>query len=80
MIIECNLLKKLLANLICVMKQPTVKTRPNEFLETIVNNIEGIETTVKLNPRLDQISLAASDTSEEEKQQLIHIMNKYEMC
>ena len=46
MIIGCNLLKKLSANLnfeneICVMKQPTVKTRTNEFLGTIVNNIEG---------------------------------------
>ena len=46
LIIGCDLLKKLSANLkfeneICVMKQPTVKTRTNEFLGTIVNNIES---------------------------------------
>ena len=46
MIMGCDLLKILSANLnlkneICVIKQPTVKTRTNDFLETIVNNIEG---------------------------------------
>ena len=46
MIIGCDLLKKLSVNLdyeneICVMKQPTVKTRTYEYLGTIVNNIES---------------------------------------
>ena len=64
MIIGCDLPKKLSTNLnfeneICVMKQPTVKTR---------TNIEG-QTTVKVNPRVEQINLADSDTSEEQKQQ-----------
>ena len=56
MIIGCDLFKKLSANLnfeneICVMKQPTVKTRNNEFLGIIMNNIENKPTTIKLNPR-----------------------------
>ena len=60
MIIGCDLLKKLLANLnfenkICVMKQPTAKTRNNEFLGTIMNNNENKPTTIKLNPREGQI-------------------------
>ena len=85
MIIGCDLLKKLSANLnfeneICVMKQPTVKTRNNEFLGIIMNNIENKPTTIKLNPRVEQIHLADSDTSEEQNEQLIRIMNKYEMC
>ena len=62
------------------MKQPTVKARNNEFLGTIMNNIENKPTTIKLNPRVEQIHLADSDTSEEQKEQLIRIMNKYEMC
>ena len=46
MIIGCDLLKKLSANLnfenqICVMKQPNVKARTNDFLGSIVNNIEA---------------------------------------
>ena len=61
-------------------EQPTVKSRTNEFLGTIVNNIEGKQTTVKLNPRVEQIHLADSNTSEEQKQQLLRPMNKYEMC
>ena len=85
MIIGYDLLNKLSANLnfeneICVMKQPTVKTRIQAFLGTIVNNIESKQTTINLNPRLEQIHLPDSDTSEEQKQQLIRIMNKYEMC
>ena len=84
MIIGCDLLKKLSANLylkneICVMKQPTVKTRTNEFLGSIVNNIESKQSTIKLNSRVEQIHLADSDTSEEQHEQLIRIMNKYEM-
>ena len=84
MIIGCDLLKKLSANLnfeneICVMKQPTVKTRNNEFLGIIMNNIENKPTTIKLNLRVEQIHLEDSDTSEEQKEQLIR-MNKYEMC
>ena len=72
MSIGCDWLKKLSANLnfeneICVKKQPTVKTRTNEFLGTIVNNIESKQTTIKLNPRVEQIHLADSDTSEERK-------------
>ena len=63
-----------------MMKQPTVKTRTNEFLGTIVNNIESKQTTIKLNHRVEQIYLADSNTSEEQKEQLIRIMNKYEMC
>ena len=59
------------------MKQPTVKTRNNEFLGTIMNNIENKPTTIKLNPRVEQIYLADSDTSDEQKEQLIRIMNKY---
>ena len=35
-------------------------------------------TTVKLNPRVEHIE--DSDTLEEQKEQLIRIMNKYEMC
>ena len=62
------------------MKQLTVKTRNNEFLGTIMNNIENKPTTIKLNPILKQIHLADSETSEEQKEQLIRIMNKYEMC
>ena len=62
------------------MKQPTVKTRNNEFLGIIMNNIENKPTTIKLNPRVEQIHLADSDTSEDQKEQLIRIMNKYEMC
>ena len=84
-IIGCDLLKKLSASLnfengICVMKQPTMKTRTHEFLGTIVNNIESKQPTVKLNPRIGQIHLADSDTSEEQNEQLIRIVNKYEMC
>ena len=82
MIIGCDLLKKLSANLnfeneICVMKQPTMKTRTNEFLGTIVNNIESKHPTIKLNPRVELIHLADSDTSEDQKKLLIRIMNKY---
>ena len=78
MIIGCDLLKKLSANLnleneICMMKQPTVKTRTNEFLKAIVNNIEIKQSTIKLNPKVEQIHLADSDTSEEQKEHLIHI-------
>ena len=36
------------------MKQLTVKTITNEFLGTIVNNIESKQTTIKLNPRVEQ--------------------------
>ena len=46
------------------MKQPTVKSRTHEFLGTIVNNIESKQTTINLNPRVEQIHLADSDTSE----------------
>ena len=72
MIIGCDFLKKLSANLnfeneICVMKQPNVKTRTNEFLGTIVNNIESKNTTINLNSRVEQIHLTDSDTSEEQK-------------
>ena len=82
MIKGCDLPMKLSANLnfeneICVMKQPTVKPRTNEFLGTIVNNIESKQITLNLNPRVEQIHLADSDPSEEQKQQLIRIMNKY---
>ena len=85
MIIGCDLLKKLSANLnfeneICVMKQPTMKTRTHEFVGTIVYNIEGKKTTIQLNHRVEEIHLADSDTSEEQKEQLIRIVNKYEMC
>ena len=63
------------------MKQPTVKTRNNEFFGTIINYIENKATTIiKLNPGVEQIHLADSDTSEEQKEQLIRILNKYEMC
>ena len=48
------------------MKQPTVRTGTNEFLGTIVNNIEGKQTTIKLNTRVEPIHLADSDTSEEQ--------------
>ena len=66
MIIGCDLLKILSANLnveieICVMKQPTVKTRTHEFLGNIVNNIESKQTTINLNHRVEQIHLADSD-------------------
>ena len=54
-----------------------MKTRNNEFLGTIMNNIENKSTTIKLNPRVEQIHLADSDTSEEQNEQLIRIMNKY---
>ena len=63
-----------------VDKQPTVKTGNNDLLGTIMINIENKPTTIKLNPRVEQIHLADSDTSEEQKEQLIRIMNKYEMC
>ena len=51
MIIGCDLFLKNSANLnfankLCVMKQPTVKTRNNEFLGTIMNNIENKPTTI----------------------------------
>ena len=68
-IIGSELLKKLSANLnfeneICVMKQPTGESGTSEILGTIVNNIEGKQTTFKLNPGVEQIHLADSDTSE----------------
>ena len=71
-IIGCDLLKKISSHLnfeneICVMKQPTMKTITNECLETLVNNIESKQTINKLNPRVDEIYLADSDTSEEQK-------------
>ena len=47
---------------------------------TIMNNIEQRQTTVKLIRRVEQIHLVDSDTAEEQKQQLIRILNKYEMC
>ena len=59
------------------MKQPTVKTRTNEFFGT---NSESKQSIIKLNHRVEQIHLADSDTSEEQKEQLIRIINKYEMC
>ena len=62
------------------MKQLNVKTRNNELLGTIMNNIENKPTTIKLTPRVEQIHLADSDTSKEQKEQCIRIMNKYEMC
>ena len=72
MIIGCDLLKKLSANLnfeneICVMKQPIGKTGTNEFLGTMVNNIKSKQTAIKLNPRVEQIYHANSHTSEEQK-------------
>ena len=68
MIIGCDLVKTLSVNLnfeneICVMKQPTVKTRTNKFLGIIVTNIEGKQTTIKFDPRVEQIHLVDSDTS-----------------
>ena len=42
--------------------------------------MEGKQTTLKLNSRIEQIQLAGSDTSEEQKEQLIRLMNKYDMC
>ena len=54
-------------NEICMIKQPTVKTRNNEFLGTIMNNIENKPTTIKLNPRVEQMHLTDSDTSEEQE-------------
>ena len=45
-----------------------------------MNNIESKPTTIKLNPRVEQIYLADSDTSEEQKEHLIRIINQYEMC
>ena len=62
------------------MKQPAVKTGTNEFLGTKVNNIEIKHTTIKMNTRVKQIHLVDSDTSEEQKQQLIRLINKYKMC
>ena len=35
---------------------------------------------MKLNPRVEKIHLADSDTNEAQKQQLIKLMNKYGMC
>ena len=72
LIIGCDLLNKLSANLnfeneICVMKQPTVKTRTNEFLGTIMINIDSKQNTINLNPTVKQIHLADSDTSEKQK-------------
>ena len=46
----------------------------------LVNNIESKLTTINLNPRVEQIHLADSGVSEEQKEQLIRIMNTYEMC
>ena len=46
------------------MKQPTVKTRTNDVLGPMVNNIEGKHTTVKSNPGVEQLHLADSDSSE----------------
>ena len=68
MIIGCDLLKKLSSNLnfeneISVMKQPTVKTKTNKFLVTIMNYIENKQTTINWNPRVEQINLTDSDTS-----------------
>ena len=86
MIIGYDFLKNLSANLnfeneICVMKQPTVKTRTNEFLGIIVNNnIQGKQTTIQFNPRVEHIHLEDYDTSEDQKQQLIRLINKHEMC
>ena len=57
-----------------------MKTRTHEFLGTIVNNIESKQTTIKLSHRVEEIHLADSDTLEEQKEQLIRIMNKCEMC
>ena len=45
-----------------------------------MNNIENKLTTIKLNPTVEQIHIADSDPSEEQKEQLIRTMNKYEMC
>ena len=45
-----------------------------------MNNIENKPTTIKLKPRVEQIHLSESDTSERQKEQLIRIMNLHEMC
>ena len=82
MIIGCDLLKNLRAKIdfeyqhVIINKQ-CINPQTIALLGVITSKGDN---SVKLKPRVEKIHLAESDTNEDQKQQLIKLMNKYEMC
>ena len=85
MIIGCDLLKNLRAKIDfeykhVVINSQCAKPETRALLGVVINSSSITDNSVKLNPRVEKIHLADSDTNEEQKQQLIKLMNKYGMC
>ena len=83
MIIGCDLLKNIRAKKIdfeyqhVVINKQCINPRTRALLGVITSTENNDE---KLKPRVEKIHLAEYDTNEDQKQQLIKLMNKYEMC
>ena len=60
-----------------VINKQCVNPQTRAVLGVICNTEDN---NVKLKPRVEKIHLAEPDTNEDQKQQLIKLMNKYEMC
>ena len=87
MIIGCDSLKQLGAKIDFDSKQLIVNNNMSERAEQLslgvlqcAGNSTYNDYVVKLNDRVKAINLADSDTTEEQKKQLITLMNKYEKC
>ena len=82
MIIGCDLLKNLRAKIDFEYKHVVInKQCRNTQTGAVLGVIISVDdNNVKLKPRVEKIHLAESDTNEDQKQQLIKMMNKYEMC
>ena len=82
MIIGCDLLKNLCAKIDFEYKHVVInKQCINPQTRAVLGMITSTEDNkVNLKPRVEKIHLAESDTNEDQKQQLIKLMNKYEMC
>ena len=81
MIIGCDLLKNLRAKIDFEYKHVVInKQCRNTQTGAVLGVIISVDNNVKLKPRVEKIHLAESDTNEDQKQQLIKLMNKYEMC
>ena len=82
MIIGCDLLKNLRAKIdfkyqrVMINKQ-CINPRTRALLRVITSTEDNND---KLKPRVEKIHLTESDTNEDQKQQLIKLMNTYEMC
>jgi len=89
MIIGCDILQKLQA-VIDYNKHQFIVYRTVEDSKTIASlgvlsyidsdKVFPTVRDVKLNPRVEKIHLADTETTEEQKQRLIRLMNKYELC